>query len=716
MFLKKHLGAHKALIFLCSVLFVFQAVFSLSVPYLMGEMINVGIQQKGIESPVPEVMKARAVELFTQIVPDGDEKTFFSFYEKSEDGKVYNLREDYDEAEALRIYENTMTAGFYIITEITQGKTPDLEAEQINYMVERVSLRTLYLYSDELSAFSDEEILGFYEKAVNAPEALKNQLASLTVSYFYDDVGIDCEEIQQKYIFRTGAIMVFCVLMQVLCIALTGRIAARVSSSVTGKLREEYLLHTAEFSSKQKRACDNDLYSVFSDDINNIGLVINFLMSAVFYAPIVSLGGIVLSFTISPFLSIVVLATVVVVVAVLFAIYRVALPKYDNLQKNYSLLVRFVKNGISRIYTIRTMRTQKLERARFADVTDKVKKDESYVLKAVFTGLSIVSLISNLVVAATVVLSGNSLLSSRIGIGDIIAFLQYSVISVSAFTAIAAVIMFAPRAKVSFKRFNEVMNTPIPERPNSQGIRLSENDGHTVEFRNVGLSFENGGLSDVTFTAKKGQITAIAAPTGCGKTTLLGLLTGSGENFDGEILVDSQDLREISIDSLRKRVSYAFSEPVLFSKSVKENLLLYGAEDSRDAVKNALESASVDFVTDENMILENSGNRLSGGQRGRLSLAGALSKKAGIYIIDDCMKSVDVQTEKNILKKLRKLSETSAVILVSQRINSLMEADNIVVFNKNGIEAQGTHAQLLETSDFYRELASLQGLEVSAHE
>ncbi|MBO5421686.1 MAG: ABC transporter ATP-binding protein [Clostridia bacterium] len=716
MFLKKHLGAHKALIFLCSVLFVFQAVFSLSVPYLMGEMINVGIQQKGIESPVPEVIKARAVELFTQIVPDGDEKTFFSFYEKSEDGKVYNLREDYDEAEALRIYENTMTAGFYIITEITQGKTPDLEAEQINYMVERVSLRTLYLYSDELSAFSDEEILGFYEKAVNAPEALKNQLASLTVSYFYDDVGIDCEEIQQKYIFRTGAIMVFCVLMQVLCIALTGRIAARVSSSVTGKLREEYLLHTAEFSSKQKRVCDNDLYSVFSDDINNIGLVINFLMSAVFYAPIVSLGGIVLSFTISPFLSIVVLATVVVVVAVLFVIYRVALPKYDNLQKNYSLLVRFVKNGISRIYTIRTMRTQKLERARFADVTDKVKKDESYVLKAVFTGLSIVSLISNLVVAATVVLSGNSLLSSRIGIGDIIAFLQYSVISVSAFTAIAAVIMFAPRAKVSFKRFNEVMNTPIPERPNSQGIRLSENDGHTVEFRNVGLSFENGGLSDVTFTAKKGQITAIAAPTGCGKTTLLGLLTGSGENFDGEILVDSQDLREISIDSLRKRVSYAFSEPVLFSKSVKENLLLYGAEDNRDAVKNALESASVDFVTDENMILENSGNRLSGGQRGRLSLAGALSKKAGIYIIDDCMKSVDVQTEKNILKKLRKLSETSAVILVSQRINSLMEADNIVVFNKNGIEAQGTHTQLLETSDFYRELASLQGLEVSAYE
>ena len=184
MFLKKYLGAHKLAIFLCSVLFVFQAVFSLSVPYFMGEMINIGTQQKGIESPVPEIMKARAVDLFSQIIPDEEEKIFFSFYEKSADGDVYNLREDYDESEALRIYENAMTAGFYIITEITQGKTPDVEAEQINYMVEKVSLRTLYMYSDELSAFSDEEILGFYEKAQSAPEALKNQLASFTVSYF----------------------------------------------------------------------------------------------------------------------------------------------------------------------------------------------------------------------------------------------------------------------------------------------------------------------------------------------------------------------------------------------------------------------------------------------------------------------------------------------------------------------------------------------------
>lgn len=716
MFLKKYLGAHKLAIFLCSVLFVFQAVFSLSVPYFMGEMINIGTQQKGIESPVPEIMKARAVDLFSQIIPDEEEKIFFSFYEKSADGDVYNLREDYDESEALRIYENAMTAGFYIITEITQGKTPDVEAEQINYMVEKVSLRTLYMYSDELSAFSDEEILGFYEKAQNAPEALKNQLASFTVSYFYDDAGIDCDEIQQKYIFKTGAVMVVCVLLQVICIFLTGKITAKLSASVTGRLREEYLLHTAEFSSKQKRICDNDLYSVFSDDITNIGTVINYVMSAVLYAPIVSVGGILLSFTISPFLSMVVLATVVIVVAVLFILYKVAVPKYDNLQENYSLLVRFVKNGINRIYTIRTMRTQKLERTRFSDVTEKVRKDESYVLKAVFTALSIVSLISNLVVAATVILSGNSLLSSRIGIGDIIAFLQYSVISVSAFTAIAAVIMFAPRAKVSFKKFSEVMSTPIPERPNSQGLKLSENGGHTVEFRNVGLSFENGGISDVSFTAEKGQITAIAAPTGCGKTTLLGLLTGSGESFDGEIFIDSQKLEEISIDSLRKRVSYAFSEPVLFSKSVKENLLLYGAEDNRNAVKKALNAASVDFVDNENMLLENGGNRLSGGQRGRISLAGALSKEAGIYIIDDCMKSVDVQTEKNILESLRKLSKTSAVILVTQRINSLIGADKVIVFNKNGIEAQGTHEQLLRTSDFYRELASLQGLEVTARE
>lgn len=716
MFLKKYLNGYKASVFLCSVLFIFQAIFSLSVPYLMGEMINIGIQQKGIESPVPEVMTSQAVELFSEIIPKEDADVFFSFYEKSDDGKLYHLSEAYDEKKAVEIFENSMTAGFYIITEITQGKVSNIKADTINYMVERVSLRVLYANAEALSAYSDNEIHSFYSRAESAPEALKNQLASYTISYFHDDAGIDCEEIQQKYIFKTGAIMVVCVLLQVLCIWFTGVITGKVSAGVTGKLREEYLLHTSEFSSKQKRVCKNDLFTVFSDDINNIGTVINHLMSAVIYAPIISIGGIILSFMISPFMSVVVIATVVIVISVLLILYKVALPKYDNLQENYSLLVRFVKNGISRIYTIRTMRTQKLEKEKFSQVTEKVRKDERYVLKAVFTALSIVSLISNLVVAATVIFSGNSLLSSRIGIGDIIAFLQYSVLTVSAFTAIAAVIVFAPRAKVSFERFSEVMDTPIPERPNSEGIRLSENDGHTVEFRDVTLSLENGSLSGVTFTAEKGQITAIAAPTGCGKTTLLGLLTGSGENFEGEVLIDSNKLEDISVDSLRKRVSYAFSEPVLFSKSVKENLVLYGSDDTNEAVKNALNMASVDFIEDENFVLENGGNRLSGGQRGRLSLAGALSKKAGLYIVDDCMKSVDAQTEKNILESLRKLSVTSSVILVTQRINSLVAADKIVVFNKRGIEAQGTHKQLLETSEFYRELASLQGMEVTVHE
>lgn len=714
--LKKYFKGYRLSVFLCSVLFVFQAVFSLSVPYFMGEMINIGIQQKGIESSVPEVMTSQAVDLFSKIIPGEDANIFFSFYETDEDGKLYRLKEDFDEDKAVAVYENAMTAGFYIITEITQGKISGIDADAVNFMVDKVSLNVLYLHAEELSKFSEEKINGFYAQAKDAPEALKSQLAAYTISYFYDDAGINCEEIQQNYIFKTGGIMVICVVLQVICVALTGRISGRISAGMTGRMREDYLLHTSEFSSKQKRLCNNDLFSVFSDDINNIGMVINYLVSAVIYAPILSIGGIILSFMISPLMSVVVLATVIIVIGVLFVLYKVAVPKYDNLQENYSLLVRLVKNGISRIYTIRTMRTQKLEKDRFSQVTEKVRKDEKYVLKAVFTALSIVSLISNLVVAATVIFSGNSLLSSRIGIGDIIAFLQYSVLTVSAFTAIASVIIFAPRAKVSFKRFNEVMITPVPERPNSEGIRLSENDGHTVEFKNVGLSFENGGLSNVSFTAEKGQITAIAAPTGCGKTTLLGLLTGSGESFEGEIHIDSNPLEDISVNSLRQRVSYAFSEPVLFSKSVKENLLLYGAEDGENAVENALNAASVDFIDDENIVLENAGNRLSGGQRGRLSLAGALSKKSGIYIVDDCMKSVDAQTEKNILKSLRKLSETSAVILVTQRINSLIAADKIVVFNKNGIEAQGTHSQLLKTSEFYRELASLQGLEVTVNE
>ncbi len=711
-FYKKHLKKHRALICVCALILVLQAVCALMLPYLMGELVGVGIQQKGIDGDCPEMITPKAMEIFRLVLPEKEYESYRTFYEKDEN--MFILSDSADSQKAGEIYENGVMSGFYTALREADGKISSVDTSTLNSMMNIVTVNYLYNRLNRLEALTQSERQESYAMAQQAPEALKSQLAGFALPYFYADAGVSLEKTQNEYIFRVGALMLLCAILQIGCFVASGRLASKISADVESGIREEFLLHTADFRRRERRLLKADLYSVFSSDISIVGSITSFLLTTVLYAPFVSIGGIILSFMLSPSLSAIVFLTVAVAVSAVFIIYRITLPRYDELQKSYGFLVRFAKSSISQLYTVRTMQTRDFEKRRFISVADSVRKNERYVLKAIFTALSLVSLLSNIITALCVVVSGNSLLSSSLGIGDVIAFLQYSVVTVTAVTTLASTVLFAPRAKGSFENIGSVMAVTADVRSAEEGLTLSEVGGNKVEFKNVSLPGEKG-LKNISFTAEKGEITALIGPTGCGKTSLLYLLSTDSEKESGEVLIDGTPVEEISLKALRKRISYAHSEPVIFSKSLRENMLLYGAE-SQTAIDEALKGAAVDFIEDEEAVLHNQANRFSGGQRSRIALAGALSKKAGIYVIDDCLRSVDAGTEEHILDYLSEIKEHSTVLLVTQRIKSLMRADKIIVFSKEGLESQGTHSELLKASEFYRELALSQGVEVTADE
>ena len=710
LFYKNQMKKHRILICVCAFVLVFQAVFALSLPYLMGELVGVGIQQKGIDGDCPEKLTAKAMEIFRLVLPEEEYREYCACY--TEKDGLYILNEDCDSDRAGEIYANGVMSGFYTALSEADGKKVSYDKAKLESMMNLVTVNYLYSRIQRLESLTVSEKEAAYAEAEEAPEALKTQLAGFALPYFYKDAGESLEKAQNSYIRRTGMLMALFAVLQTVCFIVAGRISARVSARVEHGIREELLVHTASFTRKERRGLKADLYSVFSADVSNIGSITDFLLTAVMYSPFVCVGGAVLSFMLSPVLSSVVIATALVTVGVVFAIYRLTLPRYEKLQKAYGFLVRFAKSSIDQLYTIRTMRTREKERQRFLAVADGIRKDERFVLRSIFTALSLVTLLSNIITAVAVVISGESLLSSALGIGDVIAFLQYSTVTVGAITTLAGAVLFAPRAKGSFDRIDEIMNVKTSA---DEGTRmLSDSCGNSVEFCNVSLGDEIG-LRNISFTARAGEITAVVGPTGCGKTTLLSLLTLDADYIDGEILIDGIPMKEISNDSLRGRIAFARTEPVIFSKSLRENMLLYGAADEKD-MDTALEGCAVDFIDDKDTVLYNKAGRFSGGQRSRIALSCAFSKKAGIYIADDCLRNVDADTEEHILSYFDKLRENAAVILVTQRINSLMKADKIVVLSEEGIEAQGTHRELLSASGFYRELALLQGMEVESYE
>lgn len=719
--IKKYLLPHRAAAICCLITLVFQAVFSLAMPFFMGKLIGTGIQQKGVDDIPPEVFGNNLLEIFEVIMPAeeyGEFAAMYKMHNRCPKGQpdefellrnCYYLEENADKDRAKELFETAALCGVFIAREYLDGGKNSQAAD----FADNVSLTMLSAYLKYTKAkqgdFADE-----WQTARNTKQALKAQAAATFMPFVYKDAGVDIETVQNVYIAKYALLMAASVVLQIVCMVVAGKISASISSQVQRDIRADYIKHTYAFSAKELKIFSAaHLEEVAVRDVEHIGMLVSYFFRVFAFAPILAVGGTVLSFMQSRVFGSLLLITVLVIVAVLVLLFLVTIKKFDALQAVYEKYVKHLKDNLAQLFTVRSGCAEGYEASRINKVSDGVRRNERFVLRSVYIALSVITLVSNIITAVLVVVGGEEILNSSLGVGEIVAFLQYSVITVSAFVMLGAMVVFAPRAAVAAKNVGEIMSTPVSVV--SGNVIPDENEKWNVEFKDVSL--KNG---TVSFTANHGEVTAIVGTTGCGKSTLLSYITRFDSPESGEIIVGGRDVRDYELDALRKNISFAQSKPVLFSKTLRENLLLHGSPDSAAIMLDALQKARCGFIASEEKDLQkfliNKGENYSGGQRSRIAVAGAIAKNAKVYVFDDCFTALDTETEAAIMSAVSQKCKNAAVLLVSQRMSSVKNADKIIVLSQNGVEGEGRHDELVETCGLYRELVELQSGEVSGDE
>ncbi len=716
--LKKHLSKYKLTLRCCTTVLILQVVFTLALPVFMGNFINTGIQKKGIMEDVPHVMTKEAMGLFEKILPSDIFNEFnncYSFYENTPENperyfsslkRTYFLNPQHEER-AREIYENALISALIF----TRESFEEIETIDFNTLYNYVSLRFIY-EKLEGKTLSTEDINYFYTKSTDTAPTIKKQIAAMILPYIYEDAGVDVEQTQTDYITHISIIMLICVCGQLCCMVFVHVKASDVSSDFENNLRKQLLQHTTKFGKKEFAIHSPEkINTIINTDVNRSGMMVNYILKMFMYAPLLSIGGTVLSIVKNPIIGILILLTAVIIVLAMAAVFKLTEKKYELMNHIYGKLAKLFKVNIEQILTIRAAGTEKQEVKRIKTLSCDYQKHEYFVMRSVFIATSIINLLTNITVAIMVIFGGNNLLNSMLTLGDMVTFLQYALLTISAFMMVGALFLFAPRAILSIKNIDLILSQKIH--------RTTDNTIKSIE-NNADIRFEKVRLYEIpdtefNFTVTKGSVVGITGSTGCGKTTLMELLMLRHSPASGNVFIGNSPLCKIDAELMRKKISYAQSTGVLFTKTLRDNLLIYGCENDDCKMMEALKNAQCDFLPEQPLdkIIMNAGANFSGGQKSRISIAGAIGKKAEIYIFDDCFTSLDSVTEEKILNNIINTNKNATIIIISQRINTLMRCDKTIVLSANGVEAEGTHDQLLKTSEYYNKIFKNQICEVS---
>lgn len=528
----------------------------------------------------------------------------------------------------------------------------------------------------------------------------------------YQAIGMDTNK--SETITNTGLLMLLFTLISAACTVLVGLIAAKVSAGLSMDLRRKVFTKVESFSNREfDRFSTSSLITRTTNDITQIQMVVFMVIRMMIYAPLIGVGGAVMALQKSTSMSWMLAVAVIILVGVILTLFSFCLPKFKIVQKLTDKLNLVTRESLSGMLVIRAFNTQKFEEKRFDAVNSDITKTNLFVSRAMAALMPAITLIMNGMSLLIVWVGGHQIAQSGMQVGDMMAFMQYAMQIFSAFIMISMLFIMLPRASISAQRISEVIDTDLsikdPERPEA----FTKSQKGTVEFRNVHFRYhgaERDALSDISFTALPGQTTAIIGSAGSGKTTLVNLIPRFYDVTEGEVLVDGIDVRKASQQALRDLIGYVPQKSSLFKGTVKSNLKYADANASEDTLQKAAEiSQSTEFIASKPEGFETEiaqgGKNVSGGQKQRLSIARALVKNPEILIFDDSFSALDFKTDSLVRKALNAETENSTVILIAQRISSIMNADQIIVLEEGRIVGKGRHDELMKTCETYREIA-----------
>lgn len=734
--LMKFVKPYAWMLVLSIVLLFGQANLDLALPDYLSRIVNTGIQQGGVTDAVPEAIRQTEMDrvvLFMSaedkdsVLADytlidsssADYQTYLEKYPVLADEPVYVLNA-IDQTELDRL--NPIVAkALLAVSGIEKALADPAKAAEMSGSFGGFDISKLPPGMDvftmlgqmpeekraELSASMDEKFSALGDTMIV-------QAAVGAVKTEYEALGMDTEKLQNNYILTAGAWMLFLTLLSGICTITVGFLSARIAAGMARDIRRDVFQHVESFSSTEfDKFSTASLITRTTNDVTQIQMVTMMMVRMMFYAPIIAVGGIIKVVSKESPLSWIIGVAVLMLITLIAIVFTLSLPKFKLIQKLTDRINLVSRENLTGMMVIRAFTMEDFEEKRFDVANKDLTYTSLFINRVMVVMMPVMMLIMNVMIVGIIWFGAKQVADANMQVGDMMAFIQYSMQIVMSFLFLSMMFIILPRASVSADRIHEVLSTNPHILDPKDAKKFAEPFKGEIEFRNVSFRYPGGDIDavqNVSFVAKPGQTTAFIGSTGAGKSTIVNLIPRFYEVSDGSIFIDGIDIRDVKQHDLRDKIGYVPQKSALFSGTIESNLLYADKNATNDMLQSAIEiSQAKEFVNEkpEGMQTEiaQGGGNVSGGQKQRLSIARALVKKPPIFILDDSFSALDFKTDSALRRALKEKTAGSTLLIVTQRVSTIKNAEQIIVLDDGKIVGKGTHNELMETCETYKEIA-----------
>ena len=732
--LLKHLKPFVGSMILAIALLFVQAICDLSLPDYMSNIVNVGIQQGGVENAVPKVIKSSEMEKLFIFMKDDEKNVVDNNYTLLDKDNLttdeYNKYvKDYPELKNESIYRlNTKKEENLDKLNEIFGKpmliVSMLESQGLNgvpginsALPQGVDLSTMDPF-EMLKMMPQEQINSMLssvdEKLADMPDSMITQAATSYVKEQYKEVGINTDKLQSNYVIIAGIKMVGIALISMVATVIVSFIAARVGAALGRNLRKDVFNKVVGFSNTEfDEFSTASLITRTTNDIQQIIMLVVMGLRIVFYAPILGVGGVIKVINTGASMGWVIGVAVISILLLVIVLFSFAMPKFKSVQKLVDRLNLVTRESLTGMLVIRAFSTQKYEEEKFEVANKNLTRTNLFVNRIMTVMMPLMMFIMNAITLLIVWVGSHRIDEGIIQVGTMMAFMQYTMQIIMAFLMISMVSVILPRAMVSAQRVSEVLNVDVAIKDSEKLQVFNHDEKGTIEFKNVSFRYPGADedvISNVSFKAFPGETTAFIGSTGSGKSTLINLIPRFYDATEGEILIDGVNIKSVSQHDLREKIGFIPQKGLLFSGTIESNLKYGGNHITDEDMMKASEIAqAMEFINSKeegfNTEIAQGGTNVSGGQKQRLAIARAIAKKPEVFIFDDSFSALDFKTDAKLRKAINAELKESTLLIVAQRISTIMNANQIIVLDEGKVVGKGTHKELMENCEVYQQIA-----------